>query len=307
MVSVVLSSDKAIDTHLMGHNHSHHHSTGNIKVAFFINLAFTLIELVGGMFTNSIAIVSDALHDLGDSFALGLAWYLEKKASSEKTSTTFTFGYARFRLLGALINALILVGGSIYILIEAAGRFQNPEPVKSLWMMGIAIIGVAANSYAAWRTRGSKSLNEKVISWHLLEDVLGWVAVLIVSIILQFKDWYFLDPALSIGVTVFILIGVGRRLWETIYLLLQGVPSNIKLGEIESLLQNVEQVKSVHHTHVWSLDGEHHVLTSHLVLKDITAYDQVDAVRQKALSALSQYEFAHHTIQVEMDEGTCRV
>ena len=100
---------------------------------------------------------------------------------------------------------------------------------------------------------------------------------------------------------------MGRRLWETIYLLLQGVPSNIKLGEIESLLQNVEQVKSVHHTHVWSLDGEHHVLTSHLVLKDITAYDQVDAVRQKALSALSQYEFAHHTIQVEMDEGTCRV
>ena len=291
----------------MGHHHSHDHSTGNIKVAFFINLAFTLIELVGGMFTNSIAIVSDALHDLCDSFALGLAWYLEKKASSDKTSQKFTFGYARFRLLGALINALILVGGSIYIIIEAVGRFQNPEPVKSLWMMGIAIIGVAANSYAAWRTRDSKSLNEKVISWHLLEDVLGWVAVLIVSIILQFKNWYFLDPALSIGVTAFILIGVSRRLWETIHLLLQGVPSNIKLAEIESLLQNVEQVKSVHHTHLWSLDGEHHVLTTHLVLENITAYDQVDVVRQKALSALSAFEFEHHTIQVEMDEGTCRV
>lgn len=291
----------------MGHNHSHNHSTGNIKVAFFINLAFTVIELVGGMFTNSIAIVSDALHDLGDSIALGLAWYLEKKASGENASATFTFGYARFRLLGALINALILVGGSIYIIIEAVGRFQNPEPVKSLWMMGIAIIGVAANSYAAWRTRGSKSLNEKVISWHLLEDVLGWVAVLIVSIILQFKNWYFLDPALSIGVTAFILIGVSRRLWETIHLLLQGVPTNIKLAEIESLLQNVEQVKSVHHTHVWSLDGEHNVLTTHLVLENITAYDQVDMIRQKALSELSQFDFTHHTMQVELDENTCSI
>lgn len=289
----------------MGHQHSHHQGTDNIKVAFFINVGFTCLELVGGIFTNSIAIVSDALHDLGDSFALGFAWYLEKKASSDKASQKFTFGYARFRLLGALVNALILVGGSVFIIIEAIERFQNPEPVKSLWMMGIAVIGVAANGYAAWRTRGARSLNEKVISWHLLEDVLGWVAVLIVSIILQFKDWYFLDPALSIGVTVFILIGVGRRLWETIHLLLQGVPSDIKLDEIESLLQNVEQVKSVHHTHVWSLDREHHVLTSHLVLKDITAYDQVDAVRQKALSALRQYEFVHHTIQVELDERTC--
>jgi cobalt-zinc-cadmium efflux system protein len=148
-------------------------------------------------------------------------------------------------------------------------------------------------------------LNEKVISWHLLEDVLGWVAVLIVSIILQFKNWYFLDPALSIGVTAFILIGVSRRLWETIHLLLQGVPSNIELAEIESLLQNVEQVKSVHHTHVWSLDGEHHVLTTHLVLENITAYDQVDMIRQKALSELSQFEFTHHTMQVELDEKNC--
>ena len=289
----------------MGHNHSHNHSTGNIKVAFFINLAFTVIELVGGMFTNSIAIVSDALHDLCDSIALGLAWYLEKKATSENASATFTFGYARFRLLGALINALILVGGSIYIIIEAVGRFQNPEPVKSLWMMGIAIIGVAANSYAAWRTSGSKSLNEKVISWHLLEDVLGWVAVLIVSIILQFKDWYFLDPALSIGVTVFILVGVGRRLWETIHLLLQGVPSNIKLAEIESLLSNVEQVKSVHHTHVWSLDGEQHVLTTHIVIDGGTELSVANEVRENCISVLHQFNFTHHTIQVESAGVEC--
>ncbi len=290
----------------MGHNHSDH-STDNVKVAFFINLGFTCLELIGGIFTNSIAIVSDALHDLGDSFSLGLAWYLEHKASNDKSSQKFTFGFARFRLLGALVNALTLIGGSVYIIIEAVARFQNPEPVKSLWMMGFAILGVAANGYAAWRTRGAKSLNEKVISWHLLEDVLGWVAVLIISIVLQFKDWYFLDPALSIGVTLFILIGVGRRLWETIHLLLQGVPADMSIIEIETLLQSVDHVQSVHHTHVWSLDGEHHVLTTHLVLEAITEYSQTDEVRQKALSALEKYDFAHHTIQIEIDGKTCSI
>ncbi len=293
----------------MAHDHSKElrGSTKNLKIAFFINLGFTCIELVGGIFTNSIAIISDALHDLGDSLSLGLAWYLEKKSSNNNPSNRFSFGYARFRLLGALINALVLIGGSIYIIIEAVQRLQNPEPVKSLWMIGIAIIGVTANGYAAWRTRGAKSLNEKVISWHLLEDVLGWVAVLIVSIILQFKDWYFLDPSLSIGVTLFILYGVGKRLWETMHLLLQGVPNHIDLEQIKLKLEKVEHVQSVHHTHVWSLDGEHDVLTSHLVLNDITSFEQIDNTREKALEALKQYNFLHHTIQVEIDPETCKI
>lgn len=291
----------------MSHNHDQRNGSKNIKVAFFINVGFTCLELVGGIFTNSIAIVSDALHDLGDSFSLGLAWYLEKKATNEAPTNKFSFGYARFRLLGALVNALVLIGGSIYIIVEALSRFQNPEPVKSLWMMGLAIIGVAANGYAAWRTKGAKSLNEKVISWHLLEDVLGWVAVLIVSIILQFKSWYFLDPALSIGITLFILFGVGKRLWETVYILLQGVPKNIDLKKIESELKKVPHVKSTHHTHVWSLDGEIHVFTTHLVLENISEYMQIDQVRQRALEELKEYDFAHHTIQVEMDRKTCEI
>ncbi len=292
----------------MAHDHSKElrGSTKNLKIAFFINLGFTCIELVGGIFTNSIAIISDALHDLGDSLSLALAWYLEKK-SYNNPSNRFSFGYARFRLLGALVNALVLIGGSIYIIIEAVQRLQNPEPVKSLWMIGIAIIGVTANGYSAWRTRGAKSLNEKVISWHLLEDVLGWVAVLIVSIILQFKDWYFLDPSLSIGVTLFILYGVGKSLWETMHLLLQGVPNHIDLEQIKSKLEKVEHVQSVHHTHVWSLDGEHDVLTSHLVLNNITSFEQIDNTREKALEALKEYHFLHHTIQVELDPESCKI
>lgn len=293
----------------MAHNHTHDHQGGtkNLKIAFFINVGFTLLEIVGGIFTNSIAIISDALHDLGDSLSLGLAWYLEKKASKEGATNKFSYGFARFRLLGALVNALVLIGGSTYVLIEAVARFQSPEPVKSTWMMGLAVIGVAANGYAAWRTMGAKSLNEKVISWHLLEDVLGWVAVLVVSIILQFKDWYFLDSALSIGITLFILYGVGRRLWDTVHLILQGVPEEIDLEDVQTKLRSVEHVQSIHHTHVWSLDGEHHVLTTHLVLEHITSYPQIDAVRQKALSTLKEYNLTHSTIQVEMDKSTCKL
>lgn len=289
----------------MAHSHEHSGGTTNLRIAFFINLAFTCVEIAGGFLTNSIAIISDALHDFGDSLSLGLAWYLENKASQKGATDKFSFGFARFRLLGALVNALVLIGGSVYIIIEAVGRFQHPEPVQSLWMMGIAVIGLAANGYAAWRTRGATSLNEKVISWHLLEDVLGWLAVLIVSIILQFKDWYFLDPALSIGITLFILYGVGSRLWDTLYLLLQGVPAKIDLEEIRSKLMAVPHVQSIHHMHVWSLDGTRHVFTTHLVLENISEYDQVDQVRQRALEALMEYDFHHHTLQLELDASTC--
>ena len=291
----------------MAHSHKGKSGTKNLKIAFFINVAFTCIELIGGIFTNSIAIVSDALHDLGDSFSLGLAWFLEKKALNKESTNKFSFGYVRFRLLGALVNALVLIGGSVYIIIEAIGRFQNPEPVKSQWMMIIAIIGVAANGYAAWRTKGAKSLNEKVISWHLLEDVLGWIAVLIVSIILQFKNWYFLDPVLSVGVTLFILYGVGRRLWDTLYLLLQGVPADLDSEKIKDKMLAVNYVESIHHTHVWSLDGEQHVLTTHLVLKNISDYKEIDKARNAAIDAIKEFNFSHYTIQIELDNKTCEL
>lgn len=287
------------------HHHHHHNATKNIKVAFFINLGFAALEVVGGFFTNSIAIISDALHDFGDSLSLGLAWYLEHKAEKKGATQEFSFGYARFRLLGALINAVVLVLGSVYIIYEAIHRLQDPQPIKSGYMIGIAVIGVLSNSYAAWRVQGGKSLNEKVISWHLIEDVMGWVAVLVVAIILQFRDWYFLDPALSIGITLYILWGVGRRLIQTLHLLLQGVPEGISLEEVKGKLLKVPHVNSIHHTHIWSLDGQHHVLSSHLVLEDIVRFQQIDEVRQQAVQALEAWEFSHHTLQLELDKESC--
>ena len=287
------------------HNHNHGGAKSNLKLAFFINLGFTILEIIGGFLTNSIAIISDALHDLGDSLSLGLAWYIEDKAEKKEATEEFSFGYARFRLLGALINSVVLVAGSVYIIYEAISRLQNPESVDSTYMIGFAILGVLANGYAAWRVHGGKSLNEKVVSWHLLEDVLGWVAVLIVAIILQFKDWYILDPILSLGITLYILWGVGSRLKDTLYLMLQGVPEDIDLEEVRNKLQQIPNVSSLHHTHVWSLDGEHHVVTSHLVLENISRYKQMDDVRQQALKALEEWEFSHHTLQLELDKEKC--
>lgn len=164
----------------MGHHH-HHTSSDNLRFAFFLNLGFTVLEFIGGLYVNSIAIISDAVHDLGDSLSLGTSWYLERK-SKKGPNTQFSYGYGRFSLLGALINSLVLIGGSIYVVYEAVGRILEPEYSDAQGMMVFAIIGVVVNGYAAWKVSKGKTMNEKVVSWHLLEDVLGWVAVLSPSI-----------------------------------------------------------------------------------------------------------------------------
>ena len=223
----------------MGHNHSHNHtSTKNIKIAFYLNLCFTILEIIGGIYVNSIAIISDAIHDLGDTISLGTAWYLDVK-SKKKADKKFSFGYNRFSLLGALISSVILIGGSIYVINEAIGRILNPEHTDAQGMMIFAIIGVFVNGYAAWKLSGGKSMNEKVASWHLLEDVLGWVAVLVVAIILNFKDIHYLDPALSLLITIYILWNVIKRLKETLFIFLQGVPKDIDVNQIKSQIFNI--------------------------------------------------------------------
>ena len=290
----------------MAHNHDHHnHNSGqNLKIAFFLNLGFTIFEIIGGFYVNSIAIISDAIHDLGDSLSLGTAWYLDKK-SKKKADKNFSFGYARFSLLGALINSLVLVLGSIYVVYEAIGRIIKPEHSNAKGMILFAIIGVSVNGYAAWKMSHGKSLNEKVISWHLLEDVLGWIAVFIVAVILQFKDIQYLDPALSLLITAYILWGVIKRLKETLYLFLQGVPKDIDVSKIENKLLEIKHVKSLHHSHVWSLEGEHHVFTTHLKLDQISEFSQIAAVKKAAKTILKEHGFSHYTIETELDIETC--
>lgn len=249
--------------------HDHHHSQeGNIKIAFFLNLGFTILEFFGGLYVNSVAIISDALHDLGDSLSLGLSWYLDRK-SKEGANSSFTFGYTRFSLLGALVNSLVLIGGSIFVINEAVERILNPEHTDAQGMLLFAIIGVTVNGYAAWRVSKGKTLNERVISWHLMEDVLGWAAVLVVSIVLLFKDIHYLDPALSLFITAYILWNVLNRLKETLYVFLQGSPDDIDIEELNRKFLNLSFVESTNHVHVWSLDGEKHVVTAHIQVQEM--------------------------------------
>lgn len=284
--------------------HDHHHSQeGNIKIAFFLNLGFTILEFFGGLYVNSVAIISDALHDLGDSLSLGLSWYLDRK-SKEGANSSFTFGYTRFSLLGALVNSLVLIGGSIFVINEAVERILNPEHTDAQGMLLFAIIGVTVNGYAAWRVSKGKTLNERVISWHLMEDVLGWAAVLVVSIVLLFKDIHYLDPALSLFITAYILWNVLNRLKETLYVFLQGSPDDIDIEELNRKFLNLSFVESTNHVHVWSLDGEKHVVTAHIQVQEMIQVSELINAKKEIRKLLKPYKFNHSTIEVEWNDET---
>ena len=288
----------------MGHEHHQHTSGKNLKLAFFLNLGFTILEFIGGIYVNSIAIISDAVHDLGDSLSLGTSWYLDHK-SKQKSNSKFSFGYRRFSLLGALINSVVLIGGSVYVIYEAVERLMYPEHSDAQGMMFFAIIGVAVNGFAAYKLSSGKTLNEKVVSWHLMEDVLGWVAVLVVSIILQFKDIHYLDPALSLAITLYILWNVFKRLKETLFIFLQGTPRDINLKEVRESIESIKGVASTHHVHIWSQEGEHHVFTAHVKLHNVNGFQEYLKLKADVLKTLETYNFEHFTVQFELDSETC--
>ncbi len=288
---------------MSGHDHHHHHhhheSTKNIRLVFFLNLGFTIIEAVGGIYVNSVAIVSDALHDLGDSLSLGLSWYLDRK-SKQGADKKFTFGYRRFSLLSALINGIVLIVGSAFVIREAVERIIVPESSNSVGMFYIAIGGVVINGFAALKLIRGKSMNERVLSWHLVEDVLGWVAVLIVSVVLMFKDIPVLDPVLSLVITSYILWNVVRRLRETLNLFLQGTPLDLDVDEIVRCIQEFDHVKSVHNTHLWSLDGATHIFSTHVeVSEDMDTPREIDDLKERIRERVMEFGLTHITIEID--------
>lgn len=287
----------------MGHQHTHT-TVENIKVAFFLNLAFTIFEIIGGLLTNSVAILSDALHDFGDSVSLGLAWFLEN-FSERESDNTFSYGYDRFSVLGALINAIILIIGSIFIMTEAIPRLTDPQESYAPGMILVAIIGIAVNGAAVFRLKGDQSLNARMVAWHLLEDVLGWIAILMVGIVLVFFDIPALDPALSIVLTAYVLLNVIRNLKETLAVFLQAIPPNVDLDAIKQKFQALDGVQSLHHVHIWSLDGDHHVLTAHLVVNDSATKDDIMTIKCEAKVAVSDLHLEHITIEVEFESEDC--
>ncbi|WP_339867092.1 cation diffusion facilitator family transporter [Pseudohongiella nitratireducens] len=289
------------------HDHSQkdNESSRRIGLVFFLNLIFTIIEFVGGVLTNSTAIMADAVHDLGDSLSIGSAWLLarwgRKTADSE-----FTYGYRRLTLFGAFLNSVVLIAGSMWVLSEAIPRLANPVMPVTEGMFALAILGVTVNGVAAYRLSKGTTLNEKVLNWHLLEDVLGWVAVLVVSIVLQFADWPILDPLLSVGFTLFIMFNVVRNLWTTGKLFLQAVPDRELHNKIRRTLLGIGGVSDVHHQHLWSLDGEHHVLTAHIVVDGEFDVDEYGVIKDGVAAALEQYGLSHTTIEIELKREFCR-
>ena len=291
----------------MNHHHNHNHShqiTNNIKIAFLLNFSFAIVEFFGGLWTNSLAIVSDAIHDLGDSFSLGLAWYLEGK-SNQESNNIFSYGYRRLSLLAALINTLILFIGSLFVIWQAIPRIIAPETSDAKGMIVFAFLGIVVNGLAMIKLSRQKSLNASVVAWHLLEDVLGWVAVLIVSIVLLFTDFYILDPILSILISAYILYNAIASLRTAIPLFLQAVPNNINLQKLEANIIALDKVNSLHHTHVWSLDGEHHVLTTHVVVEDETNREEIRSIKNSIKDIAHHLNFEHITVEIEYSHEHC--
>ncbi len=283
-----------------------HNSIKNIKTVFFLNLGFTFLEIIGGFLTNSLAILSDAVHDLGDSFSLGLSWYLENY-SKKGRDKNYSYGYRRFSLLGAFITAIVLIGGSIIILSEAVPRIIEPERSNAQGMVFFAMIGIAVNGLAAFKLRAGKTTNARMVIWHLLEDVLGWIAVLIVGTILLFKEIYVLDPILSILVTLYVLYNMIRNLRKTSSLFLQATPENVDLPEIEKKILSLDKVQSIHHAHTWSLDGENHVFTAHIVVNENTTQDEATQVKHEIQAMVADMGFEHVTLEIEYPHEKCRM
>jgi cobalt-zinc-cadmium efflux system protein len=277
----------------------------NMGVAFFLNLGFTIIEIIGGVLTGSIAILSDAVHDLGDSLSIGLSWLLQKK-SEKGADTCFTYGHKRLSLLGALLNGTVLLAGSVFIFIEAGKRLfapVSPDPEGMVWF---AVLGVAVNGFAAYRLKqGEGGLNQKVLSWHLLEDVLGWVAVLIVSIIMLFKDIPILDPLLSIGITIFVLIHVIRNLKKTLYILLDTVPKEVDTDKLKKELLDIPSVKGLHHLHFWSVDEKEWAFSVHIEVSDQAERHTASEIKKSISNLANIKKAAHCTIQIDYGNENC--
>lgn len=266
----------------------------NILIAFLLNLAFSVFELIGGIFTNSVAIISDALHDFGDSISIGISYFLEKK-SKKKPDSNYTYGYARYSTLGAVITNAILTIGSIFVILNAISRIINPVAINYNGMIIFAIFGVLVNTLAAYFTREGDSLNQKAVNLHMLEDVLGWIVVLIGAILIKFTEITLIDAIMSIGVAIYILSHSISNFKSIINLFLEKVPEGIEVEEIIEHLKEFDEVEDVHHIHIWSLDGFNHYATMHIV----TVLTDTGDLKDKLKEELREHGIVHTTIEFE--------
>jgi cobalt-zinc-cadmium efflux system protein len=278
---------------------SKENSTKNIRTAFFLNLAFAFVELIGGIITNSVAILSDAVHDFGDSISLAIAWALQKKSNKAKDDK-YSYGYKRFSLLSSVILSGILLVGSILILVEAIGRLFNPQEVNAQGMLWLAILGIIVNGLAALSVKRGKTLNERAVFLHIMEDVLGWIGVLVISIVMIFVNLPILDPILSISITIWVLYNVYKNLKATFNILLQAFPKNVDVKKLTKEIEAIDNVISIHDLHIWTQDGNSHVMTLHIV-----AEKNYETIKLKIREIAKTYNIDHVTIELEDKDSTC--
>ena len=271
----------------------------NILIAFILNLIFSVFEFVGGLFTGSVAIVSDAVHDVGDAASIGISFFLEKK-SKRQPDDKFTYGYARYSVIGSVITTLILLFGSAAVVYNAVGRILNPTKINYDGMIIFAVVGVLVNFAAALFTREGDSLNQKAVNLHMLEDVLGWAVVLVGAIVMRFTDLAVIDPIMSIGVAVFIFINAIRNLKAALDLFLERTPRGIDVGELRGHLLELEGVLDVHHVHIWSMDGHSNYATMHVVAKG-----EPHVIKDKVRQELLEHGIAHATLELEAEGEHC--
>ena len=267
----------------------------SIFLAFILNLFFSVFELVGGLFTGSVAIISDAIHDAGDAASIGISWFLEKK-SKRQADGVYTYGYARYSVLGGFITTVILLFGSVAMITNGICRLIKPMPINYSSMILFAIVGVIVNTCAALLTHKGKSINQKAVSLHMLEDVLGWVVVLVGAVIMRFTNWAFLDPLMSMGVSAYILFHALKNLWRIGNIFLEKSP--VDPVQLREQLLKIPGILDIHHLHIRSIDGYNHCATMHIVTDQPT-------VKAEVRHILHHRGIHHATLELEAPGEAC--
>ena len=297
-----------MEKHAHGHSHGHGHGYGhidlnskNLLIATVLNLIITVAEVIGGLLSNSLALLSDAIHNLGDTFAIILAW-IANKISKRSANNQKTFGYKRVEILAALFNASVLIVIIVFLFREAIVRFQNPEPIKGLLMFSVATIGLIANLIAVLLLRkdAHKNINIKAAYLHLLGDTVSSVAVIVGSVLIYFYKIYWIDPVLTILIGVYILKETFSILKQSLDILMQATPKNIKLDEIQVALHQVKEIDNIHHVHIWNLNDSQVHFECHVDVSEDMRISQTEELQKKIENILAhRFEINHVTIQFE--------
>lgn len=272
----------------------------NILIAFILNLVFSIFELIGGTLTNSVAITSDAVHDIGDALSIGISYFLEK-ISQKKPDNEYTYGYIRYSILGAIVTNTVLIIGSILVTINALEKIINPIEINYNGMIIFAVFGVIINFLAAYLTKEGDSLNQKAVNLHMLEDVLGWLVVLIGAIVIKFTKINLIDSIMSIVVAIFILVNALKSYKSIVDLFLEKTPNGIKVEEIKQYLLKIKDIEEVHHIHLWSMDGFNNYATMHIV----THSKELKNLKRRIKRELKGHNISHTTIEFESEANEC--